>query len=55
MMKLLTFVGMTVGGALGSWVVGWFHMGLFAAFMGGIVGTAAGLFAGRKLAQRMGA
>ncbi len=55
MMKLMTFLGMTIGGALGSWVVGLFHMGLFAAFMGGIVGTAVGLFAGRKLAQRLGA
>jgi uncharacterized membrane protein YeaQ/YmgE (transglycosylase-associated protein family) len=55
MMKFMTMFGMLVGGALGSWVVGLFGMGLFASFMGGIVGTAVGLFAGRKLAQRMGA
>ena len=54
-MKFMTILGMTVGGALGSWVAGLFGMGLFAAFMFGIVGTAVGLFAGRKLAQRMGA
>jgi gas vesicle protein len=53
MMKLMTFIGMTIGGAIGSWVVGRF--GIFAMFMGGIVGTAVGLYAGRKLAQRMGA
>lgn len=55
MMKLLTVVGMIAGGALGSWVAGLLGLGLFAGFMFGIVGTAVGLFAGRKLAQRMGA
>jgi len=55
MMKLMTFIGMTLGGALGSWVTARLGMGLFADFMGGIVGTAVGLFAGRKIAQRLGA
>ena len=53
MMKVMTFIGMTIGGWLGSWVVG--RMGLFAMFMGGIVGTAVGLYAGRKFAQYLGA
>jgi hypothetical protein len=53
MMKVLTFIGMTIGGSLGSWACG--HWGIMGIFMGGIVGTAVGLYAGRKVAQSLGA
>ena len=47
--KLLAFLGMTVGGWIG-WMVG-APMGLFAAFILGIVGTGAGLYAVRRIAS----
>ena len=54
MTKLLTFLGMFVGGALGSWIAGVLGMKIFGGFMFGIVGTAVGLFAGHRLARRLG-
>jgi hypothetical protein len=52
MMRMFTMGGMMIGGAVGSWLAGRF--GLFVGFMGGIVGTAVGVYAGRKLAQHLG-
>jgi uncharacterized membrane protein YeaQ/YmgE (transglycosylase-associated protein family) len=49
MNKLLAFLGMTAGGWIG-WAVG-SPMGLFAAFILGIVGTGAGLYIGRRIAN----
>ena len=49
MNKLLAFFGMTIGGWLG-WALG-SPMGLFAAFILGIVGTGVGLYFGRKVAN----
>jgi hypothetical protein len=50
MQKLLTMLGMTVGGYLG-WLVG-APVGIFTAFIVSIVGTAAGVYAARRFAQR---
>jgi hypothetical protein len=49
MTKLLTFFGMTIGGWIG-WALGE-PMGMFAAFILSIVGTGAGLYFGRKIAN----
>jgi hypothetical protein len=49
MQKLLTMLGMTVGGYVG-WFVG-APIGIFTAFTLSIVGTAAGVYAARRLAQ----
>jgi uncharacterized membrane protein YeaQ/YmgE (transglycosylase-associated protein family) len=49
MNKLLALFGMTVGGWIG-WAIG-APMGLFAAFILGIVGTGAGLYLGRRIAS----
>ena len=46
MEKLLTFIGMTIGGYAG-WAVGE-TMSFFAAFVLGIVGTALGLYLARR-------
>jgi hypothetical protein len=49
MQKLLATIGMTVGGYLG-----WFGgapIGTFTAFTLSVVGTAAGLYAARRVAQ----
>lgn len=50
MQKLLTMLGMTIGGYLG-WLVG-APVGVFTAFMVSVVGTAAGVYAARRLSQR---
>lgn len=47
--KLLAILGMTVGGWIG-WAVG-ARFGLFAAFVLGVVGTGAGLYVGRRVAN----
>jgi uncharacterized membrane protein YbhN (UPF0104 family) len=52
MMKLLSWTGATVGGAVGWWALS--RLGLFGAFMGSIVGTALGLYVGRRLALHWG-
>lgn len=49
MEKVLIVFGLTVGGWLG-WAAG-ARWGLFAAFVLSIVGTALGLFLGRKIAR----
>ena len=51
-MKLLAWTGASVGGAVGWWAVSRF--GTFAAFLGSIVGTALGLYLGRRLALYWG-
>ena len=53
MMKLLVWTGATVGSALGWWALS--HFGMFASFMGSIVGTAVGIYVGRKIAKNYGA
>lgn len=52
MMKLMLGVGATVGGAVGWWALS--RLGIFAAFMGSIVGTALGIYLGRRLAHHWG-
>lgn len=49
MEKLLVFLGLSVGGWIG-WVVG-ARFGLFAAFLLCVVGTALGLYLGRRIAS----
>lgn len=49
MEKLLVFLGLSVGGWLG-WTLG-APFGLFAALFLGVVGTALGLYAGRRIAR----
>ena len=51
MKRLLGFVGCSIGGAIG-WALGE-PFGIFAAFMVSMVGTAAGYFAGWKVADRL--
>jgi len=48
--KLLGFVGATIGSYAG-WALG-AHVGLTTAFMLSMVGTGAGVYAGRRFAQR---
>lgn len=50
MTKLLGFVGATVGSAIGWWAGA--HAGMMTAFTVSMVGTGAGLYAGRRLADR---
>ena len=52
MNKLLAFVGATIGGYAGWWVGA--HVGLMTAFLVSIVGTAAGVYGGRRVAQHYG-
>ncbi|MBA2671040.1 MAG: hypothetical protein H0U67_11770 [Gemmatimonadetes bacterium] len=49
MSKLLAFLGMTVGG-WGAWGIG-ARFSFNAAFLLSIVGTALGLYIGRRIAQ----
>jgi len=49
MRKLLSLVGATVGGAAGWWLGA--HVGLLTAFTLSLVGTGAGLYAGRRTAR----
>jgi len=50
MQKLLTMLGMTIGGYVG-WLIG-APVGIFTAFILSIVGTAAGVYAARRFAER---
>ena len=52
MTKLLGFAGATVGGAVGWWAGA--HVGIMTAFIVSILGTAAGVYAGKQLADRWG-
>lgn len=49
MEKLLVFLGLSAGGWIG-WEVG-ARFGLFAALFLGVIGTAAGLYVGRRIAR----
>jgi hypothetical protein len=49
MTKILGFIGSTAGGALGWWVGA--PVGTMTAFMLSMVGTGAGLYLGRKVAD----
>ena len=51
MQKLLALIGTTIGGSLG-WALGT-PGGLMAAFLLSIVGTGAGLYVARRLAQHL--
>ena len=53
MAKMTTWLLALILGALGGWLP--LRFGLFASFMGGLVGTALGVWLGRKLAQHYGA
>jgi len=50
--KLLTWTFALVLGSLGGWALS--RLGLMASFLGGIVGTALGIYLGRKLARHYG-
>lgn len=50
MTKLLGFVGATVGSYVGWWAGA--GIGITTAFMLSMVGTGAGIYAGRRFAQR---
>jgi hypothetical protein len=51
MQKLLTFIGITIGGYVG-WFVGE-RVGIFTAFVLSIVGTGAGIYAARRVSQQL--
>ena len=51
MTKLLAFIGSTIGGYVG-WALG-APVGVMTAFMLSVVGTGAGIYAGRRFAQRL--
>ena len=50
MQKLFTMLGMTIGGYVG-WFIG-APVGIFTAFILSIIGTGAGVYAGRRFAER---
>lgn len=52
MNKWLAFLGATVGGALGWWLGE--RIGLMTAFLVSILGTAVGVYFGRRLARHLG-
>lgn len=49
--KLFAWLGATLGGGLGWWAGA--HVGIMTAFTLAVVGTGAGVFAGRRLAARL--
>ena len=51
MRRLLTLIGMTIGGWLG-WQLG-ILFSFVAAFVIGVVGTGAGLYASQRLSKRL--
>jgi uncharacterized membrane protein YbhN (UPF0104 family) len=52
MTKWLAWAGASIGGAVGWWALS--RLGIFAAFMGSIVGTALGIYLGRRLSLHWG-
>ena len=48
--KLLTMLGMTIGGYIG-WLIG-APVGIFTAFILSMVGTGAGVYTARRFAER---
>lgn len=51
MNRILDFIGMSVGGWLGWTLGGW--VSIFTAFLVGVVGTAAGLYAARRFSDEV--
>jgi uncharacterized membrane protein YfcA len=51
MSRFFAFVGATVGGALGWWVAT--PGGLMWQYMSSVVGTAIGVYLGRRVADRL--
>lgn len=51
MQKMLTMLGMTVGGYVG-WMIG-APAGIFAAFVVSMIGSAAGVYGARLLVDRL--
>jgi hypothetical protein len=49
MSKVLTFIGASVGGAIGWWLGE--HVGIMTAFIVSTVGTGIGVYAGRRIAD----
>jgi hypothetical protein len=49
MSKVLTFLGASVGGAIGWWLGE--HVGIMTAFIVSTVGTGIGVYAGRRIAD----
>jgi hypothetical protein len=49
MEKLLKAIGATVGGGIGWWAGG--HFGLMSGFLVSVLGTAAGVWAGIRMAR----
>lgn len=49
MTKLLMLVGSTIGSYAGWWLGG--HVGVMTAFTLSMIGTGAGLYGGRRIAQ----
>jgi hypothetical protein len=49
--RYLAFLGASVGGAIGWWAG--MYIGMMTAFMLSIIGTGAGIYAGRRLADRL--
>ena len=47
--KMLSFIGATIGGAIGWWAGA--YIGMMTAFMISMVGTGIGIYAGRRIAQ----
>lgn len=46
--KLLAFLGASIGGAVGWWLGA--HLGLMTAFVLSVIGTAGGVYVGRRIA-----
>jgi hypothetical protein len=51
MIKLLAWIGASLGGAIGWWAGD--RLGLFFAFILSVVGTGAGLYLGRRVADAL--
>lgn len=51
MSKLLMLLGSSVGGAIGWWLGA--RVGIMTAFFLSVLGTGVGLYAGRRLAERV--
>ena len=51
MSKVLTFLGASVGGAVGWWLGA--RIGMMTAFVVSTLGTGVGMYAGRRIAARL--
>lgn len=52
MTKMMGFIGATAGSAVGWWAGA--HVGVMTAFILSVVGTAAGVYGGKQLADHLG-